>query len=56
MDDSLLRRILDGAEYALPLIAGPDSIWFAMPITEAAVMLYAAVCIKKDTAALPERN
>ena len=40
----------------LPLIAGPDSIWFAMPITEAAVMLYAAVCIKKDTAALPERN
>ena len=40
----------------LPLIAGPDSIWFAMPITEAAVMLYAAVCIKKDTAALPQRN
>ncbi len=40
----------------LPLLAGPDSIWFAMPITEVAVMLYAAACIKKDTAALPERS
>ena len=40
----------------LPLLAGADSIWFAMPITEVAVMLYAAMCIKKDTAALPERS
>ncbi len=40
---------------ALPLIAGPDSLWFAMPVTELITAIYAAACIRKDTAALPER-
>ena len=39
----------------LPLIAGPDSLWFAMPVTELITAIYAAACIRKDTAALPER-
>ncbi|MDO4380673.1 MAG: MATE family efflux transporter [Clostridia bacterium] len=36
----------------LPLIAGADSLWFAMPITEFAVMFYAAASIWKYTKAL----
>ena len=40
---------------ALPLFAGADSLWFAMPITELVTAVYAAACIKKDTAVLPER-
>ncbi len=41
---------------ALPVVAGADSIWFAMPITELIVMFYAAANIRKDTAALLEEN
>ena len=26
----------------LPVVAGPDSIWFAMPVTEAITAIYAA--------------
>ena len=37
----------------LPTLAGADSIWLSMPITEVLVMLYAASAIKKYTAALP---
>ncbi len=37
----------------LPLIAGADSIWLAMPVTELVTAFYAAAHIKKDTAALP---
>lgn len=37
----------------LPLIAGADSIWLAIPVTELVTAFYAAAHIKKDTAALP---
>ena len=37
----------------LPLIAGADSIWLAMPLTELVTAFYAAAHIKKATAALP---
>ena len=37
----------------LPLIAGADSIWLAMPVTELVTAFYAAAHIKKDTATLP---
>ena len=38
----------------LPGLAGPASLWFAMPITELVVMIYAAVAMRKNTAALGE--
>lgn len=38
----------------LPCVLGVDSIWFAMPLTELVVMLYAAAAMKKYTEALPE--
>ena len=36
----------------LPLIAGPDSLWFAMPVTELITAVYAAAGIRKYTARL----
>ena len=36
----------------LPVLSGANSLWFAMPITELLVMLYAAVAIRKYTKAL----
>ena len=36
----------------LPVIAGADSVWFAMPITELIVAVYAAVTVKKYTKTL----
>ncbi len=39
----------------LPRLAGADSLWLAMPVTELLVMLYAASTVKKYTAALPEK-
>lgn len=39
----------------LPLI-NPDAIWYAMPITELAVTLYAAVTMKKYTSELPREK
>ena len=33
--------------YLLPLTAGADSIWFAMPITELAVAVFAAAMIRR---------
>ena len=36
----------------LPVLAGENSLWFAMPITELLVMLYAASTIRKYTKAL----
>lgn len=36
----------------LPRIAGADSLWLAMPITELAVSVYAATTIRRYTAAL----
>lgn len=38
----------------LPCVSGVNSIWFAMPLTELVVMLYAAAAMKKYTEALPE--
>ena len=38
----------------LPLLAGADSLWFAMPITEMLVMVYAAAAIRRYTKALPD--
>lgn len=37
----------------LPSLAGPDSLWYAMPLTELAVAVYAAAAIRKYTAELP---
>lgn len=37
----------------LPIITGSDSLWFAMPITEAVTAIYAAMTICKYTRALP---
>lgn len=38
---------------ALPVLAGADAVWLAMPITELVVLLYAAYTMRKDTRALP---
>ena len=37
----------------LPALVNADAIWFAMPVTELLVMLYAASMIRKYTGALP---
>ena len=37
----------------LPALVNADSLWFAMPITELLVMIYAAVTIQKYTKTLP---
>ncbi len=37
----------------LPILTGADSIWFAMPITETIIMIYAAAAMRKYTKALP---
>ena len=37
---------------ALPLLFNAESLWFAMPITELLVMIYASITIKKYTKAL----
>lgn len=39
--------------FLLSVLAGADSIWFAMPITEFVVMIYAAVTMRKYTRMLP---
>ena len=39
---------------ALPTLAGADSLWFAMPVTELLVALYAIAAIRRDTRALPD--
>ena len=41
---------------ALPMLAGADSVWLAMPITELLVLFYAAFAIQKYTKALPEQK
>ncbi len=38
----------------LPLLAGKDALWLAMPVTELLVVVYAAAMMKKYTAALPD--
>ena len=41
--------VLSGALiYLLPVIAGADSIWFAMPITELVVAVFVAVMMRRD--------
>lgn len=37
----------------LPALVNADAIWFAMPVTELLVVLYAASMIRKYTRALP---
>ena len=37
---------------ALPALIRADAIWFAMPVTELLVMIYAAMTIHKYTKAL----
>ena len=37
----------------LPAMVSADAIWFAMPITELLVMIYAAAALRKYTKALP---
>ena len=37
----------------LPTLVNADAIWFAMPITELVVMLYAATAVRKYTKTLP---
>ncbi len=41
---------------ALPAIAGINTLWLAMPITESAVAVYGAFSIKKYTSALPDNG
>lgn len=36
----------------LPLLAGADSLWFAMGIAELVTAVYAAACIRRYTARL----
>ena len=38
----------------LPVVTGADSLWFAMPVTELAVMLCAASAMGRYTKALHE--
>ena len=38
----------------LPTLAGPDSLWLAMPITELLVAVYAVLAIRRDTNALQD--
>mgnify|MGYP004513272201 FL=1 len=38
----------------LPTLAGADFIWFAMPITELVVAVYAVAAMRRATAALPQ--
>ncbi len=40
----------------LPLVTSADAIWYAMPITEVMVMLYAAWKMKQYTVALPDKE
>lgn len=37
----------------LPVACGPDSIWFAMPVTELVTAIYAVVAMRKYTKQLP---
>lgn len=39
--------------YLLPAVAGADAIWFAMPITELVVAVFAIIKIKQYTSQLP---
>ena len=39
----------------LPQLAGADSLWLAMPLTELLVAVYAAAAIATYTRALPEK-
>lgn len=39
---------------ALPVVAGANALWLAMPITELLVALYVAASIRRYTSALPE--
>ncbi|MDO4838108.1 MAG: MATE family efflux transporter [Clostridia bacterium] len=40
----------------LPTVVGADSLWYVMPVTELVVMVYVVAMMKKETAALPERE
>ena len=40
---------------ALPALAGADSLWFAMPVTELLIMIYTAILIRKYTNVLSEK-
>lgn len=40
----------------LPVVAGADSIWFAMPITELLVSVYAVFMMNKYTKALSKEG
>ena len=46
--------ISGGLILLLPAVAGADSLWLAMPLTELLVALYAAFTIRRHTRALPE--
>ncbi len=41
---------------ALPALVSADAIWYAMPITELLVMIYAVATVRKYTKALPESS
>lgn len=40
----------------LPVLVSADAIWFAMPITELAVTIYAAMAMRKHTRMLDENE
>ena len=60
--DSFLVSVARGAVlsgiliYLLPVIAGADAIWFAMPITELLVAIYVAVKMSQYTKELSEER
>ena len=49
---SVARGLVISGALMLPLLAGADSLWFAMPITELVTAVYAAACIRRYTARL----
>ena len=40
----------------LPTLFHADALWFAMPVTELLVMIYAAAAIRRSAKALPVSN
>ena len=40
--------------FALPAVSAPESIWFAMPLTELITFAYAAFAMRRDTKALAQ--
>ena len=40
--------------FALPAVFAPESIWWAMPLTELVTFVYAGLAMRRDTRALSQ--